>query len=135
MTWWKVWEKDSGRGSTDYYEEGVALVGQELYHEALTSFRLALKDRPDDPATLEQIAVTYTHIGLLDEAARSYLRALELRPRSPAAHYGLAFLLLRSGEEEDAAAHLRAFLEQARRDGEEARQIDHAERTLARLGG
>jgi len=135
MTWWKVWEKASGRGSTDYYEEGVVLVGQELYHEALTSFRLALKDRPDDPATLEHIAVIYTHIGLLDEAARSYHRALEFRPLSPAAHYGLAFLLLKDGEEEDAADHLRAFLEQARRDGEEARQIDHAERTLEKLSG
>jgi len=135
MTWWKVWGKHSGRGSTDYYEEGVVLVGQELYHEALTSFRLALKDRPDDPATLEQPAVTYTHIGLLEEAVRSYRRALELRPRSPAAHYGLAFLLLRSGEEEDAAGHLRAFLEQAKRDGEEARQINHAQRTLEKLTG
>jgi len=135
MTWWKVWEKASGRGSTDYYAEGVVLVGQELYHEALTSFRLALKDRPDDPATLEQIAVIYTHIGLLEEAVRSYRHALQLRPLSPAAHYGLAFLLLKNGEDEDAADHLRAFLEQARRDGEEARQIDHAERTLEKLGG
>lgn len=133
MTWWKFWDKDSGRGSPDYYDEGIVLVGRELYHEALTSFRLALKEKPDDPATLEQMAVSYTHIGLIDEAVREYRRALEIRPRSPSAHYGLAFLLLKNGFGEDAAGHLRAFLEHVRRDSEEARQIDHAERTLEKL--
>ncbi|MDX1578331.1 MAG: tetratricopeptide repeat protein [Gemmatimonadota bacterium] len=135
MTWWKFWEKIGGDdGSTpDYYDEGVSLVRQQLYHEALTSFRLALKQRPDDPATLEQMAVAYTHIGLFDDAIRAYSRALDLRPRSPSAHYGLAFLLLRSGAQREATQHLEAFLTHARPDRDEARHMDHARRTLERL--
>ncbi len=135
MPWWKFWEKRSGNRVPDYYEEGVALLAQELYHDALTSFRLALRVRPDDAATLEQMAVAYTHIGVVDEALRSYERALELRPRSTSAHYGLGFLLLKNGQEDRAREHLTAFLELARRDREEARHIEHARRTLDRLGG
>lgn len=135
MAWWKFWAKNGGGdgGPADYYEEGVGLVRQEQYHDALTSFRLALKERPDDPATLEHMAVAYTHIGLHDDAVRCYRRALELRPRSPSAHYGLAFLLLRTGALDRAADHLRAFLEHARLDREDAKQLEHARRTLRRL--
>ncbi len=133
MTWWKFWEEESGSGNPDYYDEGVALVDRELYHEALTSFRLALKANPDDPATLEQMAVVYTHIGLHEEAARAYAMAIELRPRSPSAHYGLAFLQMRAGQRFEAAGHLRAFLEYAKPDRVDDRQIGHARRTLDTL--
>ncbi len=136
MTWWKFWQTNGGGGGhPDYYEEGVALLRQELYHDALTSFRLALKARPGDAATLEQMAVAYTHIGLFQEAVRSYRTALQVRPNSPAAHYGLAFLLLRAGHQRDAMRHLQAFLQNAKPDREEPRHVEHARRTLARLGG
>ncbi|MDH3732534.1 MAG: tetratricopeptide repeat protein [Gemmatimonadota bacterium] len=133
MTRWKFWEKGSGGGSPDYYEEGVALVSQELYHEALTSFRLALKQTPDDAATLEHMAVAYTHIGLAEDAGRAYEQAIELRPKSPSAHYGLAFILLKDERRDEAALHLRQFLDLAHPDREDDRQIEHARRTLSRL--
>lgn len=133
MVWWKFWERPAPRGP-DYYEEGVALVGRELYHDALTSFRLALRANPDDAATHEQMAVAYTHIGLQEEAVRAYRRALELRPASPSAHYGLGFLMLKAGNTSDAVTHLNAFLSHARPGREEARHLEHARRTLERLG-
>lgn len=133
MAWWKFWEKRP-RPGPDYYEEGAALVAQELYHDALTSFRLALRERPDDPATHEQMAVAYTHIGLHEEAMRAYEKALRLRPQSPAAHYGLGFLLLKCGRTSEASTHLKAFLSHARPGREEARHLEHARRTLERLG-
>lgn len=136
MTWWKFWEREShGKRVPDYYEEGVALVRREQYHEALTSFRLALRQRPDAAATFEQMAVVYTHIGLPDDAVKSYQRALELRPTSTSAHYGLAFLLLKAGHTEAAVVHLEAFLGRAIPDREEPRQIEHAQKTLARVTG
>jgi tetratricopeptide (TPR) repeat protein len=136
MAWWKFWEREaSGRRVTDYYEEGVALVRQERHHDALTSFRLALRQRPDDAATLEQMAVVYTHIGLPDEAVKSYQRALELRPTSTSAHYGLAFLLLKAGHTEAAVVHLEAFLRRAKSDRDDPRQMEHARRTLGRVTG
>ena len=136
MVWWKIWDKNgAGNGGyPDYYEEGVELSRQELYHDALTSFRLALKHRPQDPATLEQLAVVYTHISLYDDAVRSYNSALELRPESPSAHYGLAFLLLKAGNDEEATYHLQAFLENAHSDREDMKHVEHARRTLRRLG-
>lgn len=134
MAWWKFWAAESERkAAPDYYEEGVALMGRELYHEALTTLRLALREQPDDAATHEQLAVCYTHIGLPDEAIRSYRRALELRSDSTSAHYGLAFLLLKAGDRAAAVRHLEAFLSHARPDREEARHVEHARRTLSRL--
>lgn len=136
MVWWKIWDGDGRRRrkQPDFYEEGVELVRQELYHEALISFRLSLKYNPRHPATLEQMAVVYTHIGLTDDAVRAYGAALEERPRSTAAHYGLAFLLLKKGAERDASRHLQEFLAYARGDREEPRHLEHARRTLQRLG-
>ncbi len=134
MTWWKFWEKGKNGSAPDYYEEGVDLMRNELYHDALTSFRLALRDRAEDAATLEQMAVAFTHIGQVDQAVRAYRQALELRPASTSAHYGISFLLLKAGREVEAAQHLRAFLDRARPDREDERHIRHAQRTLARLG-
>ncbi|MFQ5679533.1 MAG: tetratricopeptide repeat protein [Gemmatimonadota bacterium] len=133
MSRWRFW-KQGGREEEppDYYEEGLALLRAEAYHEALTSFRLALRERPDDPATLEQMAVVYTHIGVTEEAVKLYRAALRIRP-SPAGHYGLAFLLLRRGATDEAAEHLRAFLEAAPDSPEADKHVGHARETLARL--
>lgn len=137
MAWWR--NLISGRseepsGDTDYYQEGAELLSDEKYHEALTSFRLALRENPNDTDVLQQIAVTYTHIGMTDEAMRTYRRVLELQPGSPGAHYGLAFLLLQRGSREDGVAHLKAFLSDPPPFSEAQRHIEHARRTLAELG-
>lgn len=133
MSWWKFWE--IRRTGTDYYEEGVALLRQELFHDALTSFRLALREEPGDPATMEQMAVAYTQIGLTEEAIRSYREALRLRPGSPSAHYGVAFLLLKEGQSELAADHLETYLSSDAAAWEEDRHVKHARDTLERLRG
>lgn len=134
MSWWKFWERGGDREeSPDYFREGVSLAEQERYHEALTSFRLALRENPDDPAALEQMGIVYTEIGMTDEAMKTYRRVLEEAPSSPAAHYGLGFLLLKRGQEEEAARHLKIFLADPP-EGPEAREhVRHAEETLERL--
>lgn len=133
MPWWKFWEdREEERAGPDFYEEGVALASEERYHEALTSFRLALRERPDDPAVLEQMAVVYTQIGVTEEAVKLYRRALEVR-ESPAAHYGIAFLLLHRGVRDEAVRHLRAFLDAAPSGAEAEQHVRHARRTLERL--
>ncbi len=136
MAWWRIWESDrpSGGAKPDYYEEGVRLARQERFHDALTSFRLALKERPDDVAAIEQMAVVYTRIGLPEEAMKTYWRALELRPGSASAHYGLAFIMLSGGDREEAAGHLERFLEADKPGGEEVEpRVEHARSTLERL--
>lgn len=123
------------RSAPDYYEEGTILLRAEKFHEALTSFRLALRDRPNDTDVLQQIAVTYTRIGMTDEAVRTYRRVLELKPHASGALYGLAFLLLQQGATDDAVAHLRSFLARPPTAPNAQRHVAHARQTLAELTG
>lgn len=114
----------------DYYEEGVALAGEGKFDDALTSFRLALKESPGDPIVLQQIAIAYTRTGREQEAVKTYRHVLTRNPNSPGAHYGLAFLLLRGGEQAEAVEHLKAFLEQSPPDPDARDHIEHARATL-----
>lgn len=136
MGWWPFSRRSSGLGEPpDYYREGLKLADQQKYHEALTSFRLALRRRPDDPEIMEQMAVIYTHIGMPDEAIKYYEETVRVGGGSPASHYGLAFLFLRRGDNANATLHLRAFLRNPP-DGEAATaHVEHARQTLARLEG
>ena len=135
MSWWKKLLGSDDGGRVDYYEEGLDLLADGKYHEALTSFRLALKESPSDPLVLQQIAIAYTRIGMTDEAAKTYRHVLQKDPSAPGAHYGLAFLLLRSGQEREAIRHLKAFLDNAPPSGRAGEHVAHARSTLARLQG
>ena len=130
--WKKLFATDT-KDRVDYYQEGLELLGVGKYHEALTSFRLALRETPRDSAVLQQIAIAYTRIGMTDEAIRTYRSVLEQNATVPGAHYGLAFLLLRNGRSDEALAHLRAFLEEPPNGPEARRHIEHARETVAEL--
>ncbi len=133
-----IWNKLFGskdRGRIDYYQEGVALLSEGKFHEALTSFRLALKESPGDTIVLQQIAICYTRIGMTDEAAKTYKHVLQKDPGAAGAHYGIAFLLLRSGQSEEAATHLEAFLANPPSQSVSEEHVRHARATLAQLRG
>ncbi len=133
-----IWNKLFGgndRGKVDYYSEGVELLSDGKFHEALTSFRLALKESPGDTLVLQQIAICYTRIGMTDEATKTYKHVLQKDPGASGAHYGIAFLLLRAGHKDEAAKHLEAFLAHPPpRPGTED-HVRHARSTLAGLRG
>ncbi len=136
MNFWKKLiggEDDAER--VDYYEEGMALLREGKFHDALTSFRLALRDAPGDTVVLQQIAIAYTRIGMGEEAVRTYRSVLEKDPDAHGAHYGLAFLLLRKEEREEARHHLELFLKNPPRGPEAREHIAHARATLAHLRG
>ena len=133
MTFWKKLFGEDSADEVDYYREGLELLGVGKFHEALTSFRLALRDTPHDAAVLQQIAITYTRIGMTEEASKTYRQVLQYDSRAPGAHYGLAFLYLREGRREDGEKHLRAFLEHAPAGPEAQRHVAHARETLAGL--
>jgi tetratricopeptide (TPR) repeat protein len=118
----------------DYLNEALALERQGDYDAALTSYRLALRDHPNDLRVLQNMAIAYTKTHRYDEAIRIYRRALEVDGTLAGAHYGIAFLLLRRGDNETAALHLRAFLGHPPRGPEAQRWIDHAEQALAQIG-
>jgi tetratricopeptide (TPR) repeat protein len=117
----------------DYLNEALALERQGDFEAALTSYRLALRDNPNDPRILQNMAIAFTKTGQQEEAIRYYRRALSLDPSLVGAHYGLAFLLLKRGDSTNAASHLRTFLARPPKGTDAERWIRHAESTLRSL--
>lgn len=133
MAFWKKLFGEDDTRRVDYYREGTELLRDGKFHEALTSFRLALKEAPGDTVVLQQIAICYTRIGMTDEAAKTYKHVLQKDPSASGAHYGLAFILLRAGQPLEAIPHLEAFL--ANPPSEAGEHVTHARNTLAQLRG
>jgi len=117
----------------DYLSEALALERQGDYDAALTSYRLALRDHPNDPRILQNMAIAFSKTSQMDDAIRCYRRALELDPKLSGAHYGLAFLLLKRGDHAGAMTHLDAFLSRPPANEEMERFVRHAEQTLTAL--
>ena len=135
MSWWSRLFGGTGAQTrrVDYLSEAIALGRQGDFDAALTSYRLALRDRPTDPRILQNIAIAYSRTGRLEDAIRSYRRALEVAPTLSGAHYGLAFLLLKRGDRAGAMSHLDAFLSQPPESAEAERWVRHAHATLDAL--
>jgi tetratricopeptide (TPR) repeat protein len=117
----------------DYLNEGLALERQGDYEAALTSYRLAFRDNPSDSRILLNMAIAFTKTGQPEEAIRHYKRALELDDTLVGAHYGVAFLLLKRGDVQPAAEHLRAFLARPPKGADADRWIRHAETALREI--
>jgi Flp pilus assembly protein TadD len=138
MSWWS--RLLGGKSKTelssrrvDYLSEAIALERQGDFDAALTSYRLALRDHPNDPKILQNIAIAYSRTGRQEEAIRAYRRALEVAPELSGAHYGLAFLLLKRGDRAGAMSHLDAFLSRPAANAEMERWVRHAQQTLDAL--
>jgi tetratricopeptide (TPR) repeat protein len=137
-----LWRRLFGRSSDDdlspqrldYLNEALALERQGDYDAALTSYRLALRDHPNDARILQNMAIAFTRTRHLDEAIRHYRRALELDHGLAGAHYGLAFLLLKRGDPDGAAQHLKAFLVQPPKGPDAQKWVEHATSALRSLG-
>lgn len=118
----------------DYLNEALALERQGDYDAALTSYRLALRDHPSDLRVLQNMAIAFTKTNRVDDAIRYYRKALELDHNLAGAHYGIAFLLMKRGDVEAAAEHLRVFLSRPPQGPDADRWVEHARETLAHLG-
>ena len=114
----------------DDLHEALMLEREGADDAALTSYRLALRDKPDDHRVLQNMAIAVSKTGRHDEAVRCYRQALELEPKLSGAHYGLAFLLLKRGDGDGAVQHLEAFRRQPPSGSESDRWVRHAQQTL-----
>lgn len=135
MSWWSRLLGDKSDGELkpkrlDYLSEALTLERQGDYDAALTSYRLALRDNPNEPKIHMNMAIAFSRTGRQEEAIRSYRRALEIAPELSGAHYGLAFLLLKRDERDEAARHLEEFLARPPKGAEAERWIQHARETL-----
>jgi tetratricopeptide (TPR) repeat protein len=138
MSWWSRLvggksESELKSQRIDYLTEALALERQGDYAAAITSYRLALRDQPNDFRVLQNMAIAFSRTGQQEEAVKCYRRALQVEPKLSGAHYGLAFLLLKRGERSEARQHLESFLTHAPRNAESERWVKHAEETLASL--
>ncbi len=111
----------------------MALERQGDYDAALTSYRLALRDRPNDTKILQNMAIAFTKTNRPEDAIRCYRNALGISPELSGAHYGLAFLLLKRGDRAGAERHLQAFLAKPPAGAESERWVRHAQETVATL--
>jgi Flp pilus assembly protein TadD len=121
------------RQRLDYLNEALVLERQGDFDAAVTSYRLALRERPDDLKVLQNLAIALSKIGRVEEAIRAYRKALEIDPTQSGAHYGVAFLLIKRGEGAFAVKHLRAFLAHPPAGPDAERWVAHAQATLDAL--
>jgi tetratricopeptide (TPR) repeat protein len=138
MSWWNRLfggksDSDARPQRLDYLNEALLLERQGDYDAAITSYRLALRDHPDDLRVLQNMAIAYSRTGRLEEAIRAYRKSLEIDPSLSGAHYGLAFLLIKRGDIVAAVKHLEAFLASPPAGAEAERWVRHAEATLESL--
>ncbi len=126
-------ENAQDRQRLDYLSEALVLERQGDFDAAVTSYRLALRERPDDLKVLQNLAIALSKIGRVEEAIRAYRKALEIDPTLSGAHYGLAFLLIKRGDGPFAIKHLKAFLAQPPSGPDAERWIAHAQATLDQL--
>ena len=117
----------------DYLNEALALERQGDFDAALTSYRLALRDHPNDPRILQNMAIAFSRTGRLEDAVRAYRRALDNDPSLSGAHYGLAFLHIKRGDTTEAVSHLQKFLDAPPAGGDADRWVRHAKQTLDEL--
>jgi Flp pilus assembly protein TadD len=109
------------------------LERQGDFDAAVTSYRLAPRERPDDLKVLQNLAIALSRIGRVEEAIRAYRKALDIDPGLGGAHYGIAFLLIKRGDPQFAMKHLRAFLAHPPQGPEAERWVAHAQTTLDQL--
>jgi tetratricopeptide (TPR) repeat protein len=138
MSWWSrlIGGKSGGDVKPqrlDYLSEALSLERQGDYDAALTSYKLALRDRPNDTKILQNMAIAFTKTHRPEEAIRYYRHALDVNPDLSGANYGMAFLLLKRGDRMGAEKHLEAFLAKPPSGTESERWIKHAEDTLASM--
>jgi len=138
MSWWSRLTGGKPNGDlkpqrVDYLSEAMALERQGDFDAALTSYKLALRDRPNDTKILQNMAIAFTKTHRPEEAIRYYRMALDVKPDLSGANYGLAFLLLKRGDRTGAEKHLEAFLSKPPSGPEADRWIRHAEQTLQTL--
>jgi tetratricopeptide (TPR) repeat protein len=138
MSWWSRLTGAKSDGDLkpqrlDYLSEAMALERQGDYDAALTSYRLALRDRPNDTKILQNMAIAFTKTNRPEEAIRAYKSALDADPDLSGAHYGLAFLFMKRGDRPGAQEHLEAFLAKPPAGAESERWVRHAEETLDKL--
>lgn len=98
-------------GTAEVYRDiGNTLLSRGRAAEAATSYRDALRLRPDFPEAQRGLGMAYMKLGRHKDAEREFRRLAVVRPRDPGAHYDLGCALTARGRHEEALASYREAL-------------------------
>ncbi len=101
---------DSGMPSSatqgvSHFDQAENLAKTKKYVQAISEYRLALQENPDDEAALFGLAMAQSQIGQNAEAIQSYLAILKLDPKLWEAEVNIGMLLLKQQNGSDALTH------------------------------
>ncbi|WP_455382861.1 tetratricopeptide repeat protein [Salinispira pacifica] len=83
----------------------------QRYSEAKTAFLKALELGPEQPDTLNELAICYMELGDISESRKRLTRALALEPENVKIISNFGILALKEGREEEAASYFKTVLE------------------------
>jgi len=89
---------------------GLALLKLGLFEEAVTEYRKALSQMPNDSDILNKLGYALVHIGQFDEAILLYNKALQIAPDAVNIHLNFGFALTSSGKLQEAAKEYEKIL-------------------------
>ena len=109
--------------------EGHSAAWDQEWNKAVTAYRAALQEMPDQPKALNSLGLALFQMGSYDEALQIYKRVAQVSPQDPAPMEKLAQLLERTG-------HLKEAIEAAMKAAElylNQRDVDKAVENWVRV--
>lgn len=85
-----------------HYHIGLIYAGKSRFDEAFEYYTKALQIDPDDPSLSFNLGLLCLNAGWLDKAEIHYLKAKELDPVCEGAHFYLATIHFKKGDNEEA---------------------------------
>ncbi|MEW6427652.1 MAG: tetratricopeptide repeat protein [Thermodesulfobacteriota bacterium] len=86
---------------------GNQLAGEGRLPEAIAAYEQSLALEPDNPNTLENIAITWAKLGELDKGLGYMVKAVEAAPADAGKHVSLGIMLHAAEKEDEAMARYR----------------------------
>ncbi len=94
----------------EHYNRGMGLFAQDKLDEAAAAYLRALEEDPAYPDALHALAMTYAHLGKLDQAIEFGKKLIDATPDDELAYTSLSIFYQQKGmiaEAEQAAARAR----------------------------
>jgi tetratricopeptide (TPR) repeat protein len=98
--------QDVPKAAKKPYDQGLKLVKDHKYEEAIAHFQQAIKLFPDYLLALNKLGEQYLALKKVDDARASFERALAINPKFPVAQINLAMLLCRTNQYQEAIEHI-----------------------------
>jgi tetratricopeptide (TPR) repeat protein len=93
------------------YAQGKQLYEAKDYHKALEAFRDSVKADPKYASAYNYLGLTYKQLGLYDEAAQAYVKAIQLKPQNYVFLFNMGMLMYVANSYDNAATAFRKAIQ------------------------